>query len=130
MEVEDVPAETDKGPVWKVDSIPQLDGSPEPSENTVEERIDEEEDKSDEDELPNEHNEYVMPSNIWNMRMFMKTSLDLKNIRQTDPIHNCGEIKGEIQAIFEENEINITKVTHNGDCAIVYIQIEKTKRTK
>ena len=37
------------------------------------------------DEEPDEHKEYViMPSSIWNMRIFMKTSLNLNNIRNTD----------------------------------------------
>ena len=35
--VENVPEEAVKGPVWNIDPIPQLDGSPEPSENTEDE---------------------------------------------------------------------------------------------
>lgn len=130
--MKNIPKESENGPVWNLETIPQLDGAHGHSENPDDVSYQSEET----DEKPDEHEEYVMPSNNWNMRIFMKTSLNLNNIRNADSIPNCYEIKREIRAIFEENEINIksivdiTKGVYNGDCAIVYLQIEQTKKNK
>ena len=65
-----------------------------------------------------------------------RTSLNLRNIRNTDSIPNCDEVKEEIKTIFDEKQIviksivDITKGIYSGDCAIVYLQIEKTKKEK
>ena len=131
-EVEVIPDKLEKGLVWHIDTIPQLDGLSEASENS---KVDNAEDKET-DEEPDEHKEYVMPSNTWNMRIFMRTSLNLNNIGRAGSIPNCDDVKKEIKTIFEVNQIvinsivDVTKGNHNGDCAIVYLQIEKTKRDK
>ena len=51
-----------------------------------------------------------MPSNNCNMKIFMRTSLNLRNIRNTDSIPNCDEVERENKTIFEENQIAIQSI--------------------
>ena len=60
--------------------------------------------------LKNIMNMIVMPSNNCNMKIFLRTSLDLRNFRNTDSIPNCDEVERENKTIFEENQIAIQSI--------------------